>query len=171
MPRPPVRPATGATTSLPNTHDVGTRTSWNLRPEVAFLTPEWQQKRAEMKRICSNCHAGDWVENFYFQYDALVNMSNDKFFIPARDVMKKLAADGKITNIPFDSQIKWTYYELWHHQGRRARMGASMMGNDYVQWHGMYEVPRSFTANFWRRPSSLCRVPPRRSGIPQQMPG
>ena len=106
MPRPPVRPATGATTSLPNTHDVGTRTSWNLRPEVAFLTPDWQQKRAEMKRICSNCHAGDWVENFYFQYDALVNMSNDKFFIPARDVMKKLAAAGKITNIPFDSQIK-----------------------------------------------------------------
>jgi hypothetical protein len=149
----------GATTSLPNTHDVGTRTSWNLRPEVAFLTPDWQQKRAEMKQICAHCHASDWVENFYFQYDALVNMSNDKFFIPARDVMKKLAAAGKITNIPFDSQIKWTYYELWHHQGRRARMGACM------KW------PRSFTANFCPKPSSLCRVSPRRSKIPQPMPG
>ena len=138
----------GATTSLPNTHDVGTRTSWNLRPEVAFLTPDWQQRRAEMKQICANCHAGDWVENFYFQYDALVNMSNDKFFIPARDVMKKLTAAGKISNVPFDSQIKWTYYELWHHQGRRARMGASMMGNDYVQWHGMYEVAKIFYSEF-----------------------
>jgi len=138
----------GATTSLPNTHDVGTRTSWNLRPEVAFLTPGWQQKRAEMKQVCSNCHAGDWTDNFYLQYDALVIMSNDKFFIPAKDVMTKLAAAGKITKVPFDVPIKWTYYELWHHQGRRSRMGASMMGNDYVQWHGMYEVAKIFYGEF-----------------------
>jgi hydroxylamine dehydrogenase len=138
----------GATTSLENTHDVGTRLSWNLRPEVAFLTPDWQQKRAEMKQVCSNCHASDWTDNFYLQYDALVNMSNDKFFVPARDVMAKLAAAGKITKVPFDSPIKWTYYELWHHQGRRARMGASMMGNDYVQWHGMYEVAKIFYGEF-----------------------
>jgi hydroxylamine dehydrogenase len=98
--------------------------------------------------VCANCHASDWVNNFYLQYDALLNMSNDKFFIPAKDVMAKLAAAGKITKVPFDSPIKWTFYELWHHQGRRARMGASMMGNDYVQWHGMYEVAKIFYGEF-----------------------
>lgn len=145
----------GATTALENTHDVGTRLSWNLRPEVAFLTPNWQQKRAEMKQVCSNCHASDWTDNFYLQYDALVNMSNDKFFIPAREVMGKLAAAGKITKVPFDSPIKWTYYELWHHQGRRSRMGASMMGNDYVQWHGMYEVAKIFYGDFLPQAEAL----------------
>lgn len=138
----------GATTTLEATHDVGTRLSWNLRPEVAFLNTDWQQKRTEMKQVCSNCHASDWTENFYLQYDALVNMSNDKFFIPAKDIMTKLTAAGKLTKIPFDVKIKWTYYELWHHQGRRARMGASMMGNDYVQWHGMYEVAKIFYGEF-----------------------
>jgi hydroxylamine dehydrogenase len=139
---------TGATSTLPNTHDVGTRTSWNLRPEVAFLTPGWQQKRAAMKQVCTNCHASDWVDNFYLQYDAVVNMSNEKFFIPAREVMLKLAAAGKVSKVPFDSRIKWTYFELWHHQGRRSRMGASMMGNDYVQWHGFYEVAQIFYGEF-----------------------
>jgi hypothetical protein len=138
----------GATGSLPNTHDVGTRISWNLRPEVAALVPGWEPKRTEMKRLCADCHASDWIDNFYVQYDALVNMSNDKFFIPARDVMAKLAAAGKITKAPFDSPIKWTYYELWHHQGRRSRMGASMQGNDYVQWQGLYEVAKIFYGEF-----------------------
>ncbi|HLI63151.1 MAG TPA: multiheme c-type cytochrome [Terriglobales bacterium] len=138
----------GATTDLPNTHDVGTRLSWNLRPEVAVRTANWQPKRAEMQQVCSNCHAADWINNFYFQYDAFINMSNDKFFVPAKDVMAKLTAAGKVSKTPFDSQIKWTYFELWHHEGRRARMGASMMGNDYVQWHGMYEVGKIFYGDF-----------------------
>jgi hypothetical protein len=30
-----------------------------------------------------------------------------------------------------------------HHEGRRARHGAAMMGADYTQWHGFYEVAQS----------------------------
>ena len=44
--------------------------------------------------------------------------------------------------------VQWSFYELWHHQGRRARMGASMMGPDYTHWHGMYEVAKSFYLEF-----------------------
>ena len=36
------------------------------------------------------------------------------------------------------------YYELWHHEGRRARMGASMMAPDYTWWHGFYECKKRF---------------------------
>jgi hydroxylamine dehydrogenase len=43
---------------------------------------------------------------------------------------------------------QWVYFELWHHQGRRARMGAAMMGPDYVQWHGFYEVAQTFYTEF-----------------------
>lgn len=62
--------------------------------------------------------------------------------------MGKLQQAGKITNTPFDAPIKWTYYKLWHHQGRRARMGASMNGPDYVQWHGFYEIAHIFYGVF-----------------------
>ena len=33
---------------------------------------------------------------------------------------------------------------MWHHEGRRARHGASMMGADYAQWHGFFEVANRF---------------------------
>ena len=46
--------------------------------------------------------------------------------------------------IPFGSKLDFIWFELWHHEGRRARHGASMMGPDYTQWHGMYEVAKRF---------------------------
>jgi hydroxylamine dehydrogenase len=138
----------GATTTLPTTHDVGARISWNLRPEIAIKQQNWQAKRDTMKSVCLNCHASDWVDNFYTQFDGVVDLGNDKFFGPAKSIMAKLQAAGKITPTPFDTKIKWTYFELWHHQGRRARMGASMNGPDYVQWHGFYEVAKIFYSEF-----------------------
>jgi len=36
--------------------------------------------------------------------------------------MAALKKAGKITESPFDDNIEWTFYELWHHEGRRARM-------------------------------------------------
>ncbi|MFN7976270.1 MAG: multiheme c-type cytochrome [Acidobacteriota bacterium] len=131
-----------ATRDLPVTHDVGTRISWTLRPEVSIKLEKWEERRATMQKVCSNCHGKDWVEAFYKQYDASVTLYNDKFAVPAKAVMKKLRDAGKITPTPFDDPIEWTYYELWHHEGRRARMGAAMMGPDYTQWHGFYEVAK-----------------------------
>jgi len=44
----------------------------------------------------------------------------------------------------FDEPIEWQYYELWHHEGRRARMGTAMMAPDYAWWHGFYELKHRF---------------------------
>ena len=49
---------------------------------------------------------------------------------------------------PFDDKIEWTWFYLWHHEGRRARHGASMMAPDYAHWHGMYEVSERFYMEF-----------------------
>jgi hypothetical protein len=59
-------------------------------------------------------------------------------------MMKALRDAGKLTALEFDEQIEWTYYLMWHHEGRRARHGAAMMGPDYVQWHGFFEVADRF---------------------------
>ncbi len=42
----------------------------------------------------------------------------------------------------FDERLEVEYYELWHHEGRRARMGAAMMAPDYTWWHGFYECKK-----------------------------
>jgi hypothetical protein len=44
----------------------------------------------------------------------------------------------------FDEELEWEFYELWHHEGRRARMGAAMMAPDYAWWHGFYELKHRF---------------------------
>jgi hypothetical protein len=89
------------------------------------------------------------VDNFYQQYDDLVLLYNDKFAKPAQQLMNDLQADGAINpKAPFEHEVQWIFYELWHHEGRRARHGASMMGPDYVHWHGMYEVSKHFYTKF-----------------------
>jgi hypothetical protein len=132
----------------PTTHDVGKRISWTLRPVISTKLPDWETKRSAMKEVCASCHSMSYANAFYNQFDALVNLYNDKFATPAKAIMDKLTAAGKLTKQPFDTQIKWTYYELWHHEGRRARHGASMAGPDYAWWHGMYEVAKTFYTKF-----------------------
>ena len=58
----------------------------------------------------------------------------------------KIVKDRKLMENPasFSNEIEWVYWELWHHEGRRARHGAAMMGPDYTWWHGIYDVAHTF---------------------------
>ncbi len=144
-----------ATQELPLTHDVGARISWTLRPEVSQKLDHWETRRADMQKVCANCHGSDWVQGHYTQYAAAVNLYNEKLAIPAKAIMRKLRDAGKLTPTPFDEKLEWTYFELWHHEGRRARMGAAMMGPDYTQWHGFYEVAKTFYTEFLPQAEAL----------------
>ncbi|MCK5552252.1 MAG: hypothetical protein KAJ09_03835 [Deltaproteobacteria bacterium] len=44
--------------------------------------------------------------------------------------------------------LDWYYWEFWHHEGRRARHGASMSGPNYAWWHGLYDVAKNFYLHF-----------------------
>ncbi len=182
-----------------NSHDVGERISWTLRPVVSTklnlvqytdgfqedypgtrklpeigdevvtiekvvidgeLTNQevprtvekivtWDERRNLMKGGCLNCHNDTYVDNFYKQFDDLVVLYNEKFARPAQKIMDDLKADGVLDpNAPFEHDVQWVFWELWHHEGRRARHGASMMGPDYTHWHGMYEVAKHFYMEF-----------------------
>ena len=50
--------------------------------------------------------------------------------------------------VAFGNKIDFTWFELWHHEGRRARHGVSMMGPDYTHWHGTYEIARNFYSEY-----------------------
>ncbi len=137
-----------ATSNQVTTHDPGQRLSWTLRPAVSKRQENWEEKTRNMQDVCSNCHTQDWVNGFYNQYDRAVDLYNDKFGQPSKDIITVLKAEGLLTATPFDEELEWTYFYLWHHEGRRARMGASMMGPDYTQWHGFFEVAERFYMEF-----------------------
>jgi hypothetical protein len=148
------------------THDPGERISWTNRPPVSRVMdtdinhkivtetdPEIrrslihdtaEQKRDRMKEACSTCHTDDYINKFYRQYDDLVILYNEKFAKPGLAIMGALLDNGLRTPTNFDEEIEWTWFYLWHHEGRRARHGASMMAPDYTHWHGMYEVAERF---------------------------
>lgn len=128
--------------------DAGKLASRDVTHKVASLRT-WEQRRDEMKAVCANCHAGTHVENFYAQFDQLVVLYNEKFAKPGRALVDALEKDGVLDpRSPFGEELGWVWYELWHHEGRRARHGASMMGPDYTHWHGMYEVAKHFYTEF-----------------------
>ncbi|MBI4606162.1 MAG: hydroxylamine oxidoreductase [Planctomycetes bacterium] len=148
------------------THDPGERISWTNRPPVSLVMDtdlngkivkeadpqkratlvkdSWEKRRGRMKEVCSHCHTNEYINAFYQQYDDLVILYNEKFAKPGQAILGALLENGLLTKKEFDEEIEWTWYLLWHHEGRRARMGASMMGPDFTHWHGMFEVAERF---------------------------
>ena len=145
-----------ATRDLPLTHEIGGRISWTLRPAISEkvdaqakkagkAVKPWEARRADMQKVCANCHAESFVAGFYQQYDSVVELYNEKFAKPGAGLMSLLREKGLVTvDVDFDDEIEWTWFYLWHHEGRRARHGAAMMAPDYTQWHGFYEVADRF---------------------------
>lgn len=134
-----------ATRNQPLNHDVGMRISWTLRPPVSKHKDNWKAKRQSMKDVCSNCHEARFVNGHYYQYDALVELYNEKFAKPAGEIIKLVKSEKLLENpAAFSNTIEWEYWELWHHEGRRARMGAAMFAPDYAWWHGIYDVAHNF---------------------------
>ena len=138
----------GATPSRQATHDVGARMSWTLSPPISKKLDDADNKRAAMKDVCRNCHSNPFIEGHYKQFDNLVNFYNDKFAKPAMMIRNELMDKGKLTKADFDDKLDWIYFELWHHEGRRARHGAAMSGPDYAWWQGIYEVAKNFYSEF-----------------------
>ncbi len=148
------------------THDPGERISWTNRPQVslwmdtdkkgnivtepdpakrkALIADTGQAKRERMQNVCLHCHSQGYVDAFYGQYDDFVILYNEKFAKPGQKIIAALRKENLISKTEFDEEIEWTWFYLWHHQGRRARHGASMMAPDYTHWHGMFEVAETF---------------------------
>ncbi|MHC4177554.1 MAG: multiheme c-type cytochrome [Planctomycetota bacterium] len=154
----PARAATKdrpAMPGMPVTHDVGMRINWNNRPAIS-VRPEvsakkmglpgaqinWQTRRNSMKNVCINCHERQWVDNFYVQYDGFIGLYHEKFAKPGLELYD--LAKPLMRSAQFSNRLDWVWFEIWHHEGRRARHGVSMMGPDYTHWHGTYDVAKHF---------------------------
>ncbi len=126
----------------PTLPKVGDKPDWgNGAAVVEVLTSD--QRRGKMQNVCRACHTSSVVLGHYKQLDDFVELYNTKFAEPLAAMMADLKKGGYLTQVPFDDQLEWVWWEIWHHEGRRARHGAAMMGPDYAWWHGLYEVAKN----------------------------
>ena len=142
--------------SVLTSHDVTERLSWEIqapltvRPENFKPFPaktNWKVERDKMKAVCMQCHGKLWVDDHYAKLDRVVKEYNEVYFKPAKAKLDELYAKGLLDKRKFfDEMVEVEYYELWHHEGRRARMGAAMMAPDYAWWHGFYECKKRFVS-------------------------
>lgn len=136
------------------THDVTERLSWEIQAPLTIRPSEfkplpaetnWEVEREKMKEICLQCHGKKWVDDHYAKFDRVVEEYNTAYYQPARQVLDKLYDQGLLDDSKmFDETLEVEFYELWHHEGRRARMGAAMMAPDYTWWHGFYECKKRY---------------------------
>ena len=136
------------------THDVTERLSWELqapltvRPEdfTPFPAPiSWREERAKMETVCLQCHSLDWTRSHFSNLDHVVVNYNTLYFEPVEEVFRSLYDAGVLSaDSYFDEPLEWEFYEFWHHEGRRARMGTAMMAPDYAWWHGFYELKHRY---------------------------
>ncbi|MGD8509487.1 MAG: multiheme c-type cytochrome, partial [Syntrophobacterales bacterium] len=151
----------------PTSHDVTSRLSWEtqapltVRPQDFKAFPSgtnWEDERQKMKNICSACHGDAWINDFYDGFDKAVQEYNEVYFKPAKAKLDELYEKGLLDKTKFfDERLEVEYYELWHHEGRRARMGAMMMAPDYAWWHGFYECKLRF-ANYMEEANHLIET-------------
>jgi len=109
-------------------------------------TPE--RRRQVMSLVCQECHAKSFTEGFMTQFDDVVELYTAKFGAPAAAIMNGLYGQDLLTPLPFDEPLEFTYWELWHDEGARARHGASMASPNHAWWDGMYLVGRNFYSRF-----------------------
>ena len=77
-------------------------------------------------------------------------MYETKYAIPGEKLYKAAVAVLKTDPgyTKFNHAIDWTWFEIWHHEGRRARHGAAMMAPDYTHWHGTYDLAKHWMTKY-----------------------
>ncbi len=128
--------------SVKGTHDVGERLKWNLTPEIATVRVNGDQNQATMNSVCLNCHTQPFITDEMDKAEKNINLTNQNV-TKGKSILADLRSSGLLGTKPFGSPLDFEYFELWHHEGRRARFGAVMGGPDYVNWQGIYEQQKA----------------------------
>jgi hydroxylamine dehydrogenase len=121
---------------------VGSRLKWKLTPEIAVIRANGAQNQKTMNAVCLNCHTQASIKDVMGKADTTIGLTNTNV-LKGQAILAGLRASGDLGTKSLAYPIDFTYFELWHHEGRRARSGAVMGGPDYVNWHGIYEQQKA----------------------------
>jgi hypothetical protein len=138
------------------THDTTERLAWETQAPITVRPEDFKPfpakvnhevERQKMKDICLQCHANTWTDGHFVRLDQVVVDYNEIYAKPAMKVLGELYDKGLLDQSKaFDENLEVEWYELWHHEGRRARFGAAMMAPDYTWWHGFYECKKRYNS-------------------------
>lgn len=145
-----------ATMEVGMTHDVSKRVGWDLTQPISKERENADDHRGEMQEVCASCHTGNIVDNFYEQFDSVVNLYNGKYGEPGTQLMEGLLKAGLRSPKPFDDTIEWTWFKLWHQAGRSARQGAAMMAPSFTQ-QGLHKVAKLFYSKMIPQAEALIK--------------
>ncbi len=152
-----------ATANQDISHNIGLRVKWNNRPPRSKLSHTTDKKwnldsqnihadtrRENMMDVCINCHQEQFAENFFIQYEGLIDLYDQKYAEPGLRLYAAASAVLKTNKdyVKFVHPIDWTWFEIWHHEGRRARHAAAMQAPDYTHWHGTYDLAKHWMTKF-----------------------
>lgn len=140
--------------SVYTTHDATERLAWETQAPLTVRPSEFKPfpaktdhevERQKMKAVCMQCHGQTWTDGHFVKMDKVVEEYNEVYYKPALKLFNELYDKGLLDKTKFfDEHMEVEFYELWHHEGRRARMGAAMMAPDYEWWHGFYECKKRY---------------------------
>ena len=128
--------------SVQGTHDVGLRLNWNLTPETASVRNDGASHQQTMNSVCLNCHVQPFIDDVMSKADKTIALTNQNVK-KGKAIVQDLRDTGLLGTKPYGTPLDFLYFELWHHEGRRARFGAVMGGADYVNWNGIYEQQKA----------------------------
>ncbi len=99
-------------------------------------------KRADMLKVCTQCHSSSWAEGELAKADKVIDVYNAVALAIKKLYYDPIKKENLDKDIKFNgkSEVDTLWHEVWHHEGRRWRMGAFMQGPDYEHWHGSYEI-------------------------------
>jgi hypothetical protein len=93
-----------------------------------------------MKKVCYQCHSKQCTDNYFVEFDKVVSDYN-MLWAYTDNLLKQAYEEGLISkDNPLDETPEIMHYLIWHHDGRRWRMGASMMASDWTHWNGAVDA-------------------------------
>ncbi len=132
---------------LSTTHNINERLKWDLMHKKSVVRSgvrgDGMKGEELMKKVCINCHGSTHVQVQRTVLDNAVALYN-RYWDEAMSMKKELKEKGLLKKDPWRDGFQELEYYLWHHVGRRARMGAAMNGPDYAHWHGFFQVFQVF---------------------------
>lgn len=96
-----------------------------------------------MRKVCINCHSESLINSSRQTLDDSVALYNE-YWDRAVIMKAELKAKGLLKKDAWTDGFQELMYFLWHHCGRRARMGSAMNAPDYAHWHGFFQVMQVF---------------------------
>jgi hypothetical protein len=103
-----------------------------------------------MEKACYQCHGQPFVDRYLLEADLAILQYNE-IYKNAKYWLNEMNEAGIILTPGFEGLAPFTVagydqvpeqvsYHVWHHEGRRYRAGSIMMGADFTQWHGIWDL-------------------------------